>query len=145
MNFKKLLVLLSLTVIFLSFIFVGLTGNSGIFQQKVRASENDENSYEVKVIRLEGGDWGYPTPYSHYPRGPGGFKMYLIFDSLLERGREGLIPWLARDYQIKNGGTQYLFTLRKDIKWHDGKSLTAEDIKFSLEYATEHQIGRAHV
>ncbi|HBS60725.1 MAG TPA: hypothetical protein DEA44_15870, partial [Firmicutes bacterium] len=37
------------------------------------------------VINLAGGDSGYPTPYGHYPRGPGIYKMQMIFDSLLER------------------------------------------------------------
>lgn len=137
MDFKKIGVLFLLTVIMFCLIFGGVAGKVGLIKQKVKAAEND-GKYEANVIRLEGGDWGYPTPYAHYPRGPGGFKMCLIFDSLLERGEKGLIPWLAKDYQIKNGGKQYLFTLRKNIKWQDGKSLTAKDVKFSLEYATEH-------
>jgi peptide/nickel transport system substrate-binding protein len=57
---------------------------------------------QVEAIRLDGGDWGYPTPYAHYPRGPGGFKMCLIFDSLLERGDQGLIPWLATSWQVED-------------------------------------------
>ncbi len=100
-----------------------------------------ENTFAVEkvdIIRLEGGDWGYPTPYAHYPRGPGGFKMCLIFDSLLERDEDGLIPWLAKDYEIKNEGRQYLFTLREDVYWHDGQPLTAEDVKFSFTYAVKH-------
>ena len=86
------------------------------------------------VINLSGGDWGYPSPYTHYSRGPGMFKMRLIFDSLLERGEEGLIPWLAKDYDISNDGKVYTFVLNQGVKWHDGKDLTAEDVKFSFEY-----------
>ncbi len=90
------------------------------------------------VINLSGGDWGYPSPYTHYSRGPGMFKMRLIFDSLLERGEEGLIPWLAKDYDISNDGKVYTFVLNQGVKWHDGKDLTAEDVKFSFEYFIEH-------
>jgi len=71
-----------------------------------------QNAYEVDVIRLAGGDWGYPTPFAHYPRGPGGFKMCLIFDSLLERDEKGLIPWLAEKYEIGDDGLTYHFTIR---------------------------------
>jgi peptide/nickel transport system substrate-binding protein len=96
------------------------------------------NSYEVDVIRLEGGDWGYPSPFAHYPRGPGGFKMCLIFDSLLERDEKGLIPWLAENYSISEDGKTYRFTIRKGVKWQDGHPLTAADAAFSLTYANRH-------
>ncbi len=90
------------------------------------------------MIRLAGGDWGYPSPYAHYARGPGIYKMSLIFDGLLERDEKGLIPWLAEKYEIKEGGKQYLFTIRDGVRWQDGKPLTAEDVKFTFEYASKH-------
>ena len=90
------------------------------------------------VLRLEGGDWGYPSPFAHYPRGPGGFKMALIFDSLLERDERGLIPWLAEKYTIEDKGLAYRFTIRKNVLWQDGKSLTPQDVVFSLNYANRH-------
>ncbi|MBU1567799.1 MAG: diguanylate phosphodiesterase [Proteobacteria bacterium] len=90
------------------------------------------------VIRLEGGDWGYPSPFAHYPRGPGGFKMALIFDSLLERDEKGLIPWLAEDYTIQENGLVYRFKIRKNVRWQDGKPLTPEDVAFSFKYADRH-------
>lgn len=97
-----------------------------------------EGQQQVDIIRLAGGDWGYPSPYAHYPRGPGSFKMRLIFDGLLERDEKGLIPWLAEKYEIKEDGKQYLFTIRDGVKWQDGKPLTAEDVKFTFEYASKH-------
>lgn len=100
--------------------------------------DKDQPQGTVDVIRLEGGDWGYPSPYAHYPRGPGGFKTALIFDSLLERDENGLIPWLAEEYQVKNNGRQYLFTIRRGVKWHDGKPLTADDVRFTFEYASKY-------
>ncbi len=97
------------------------------------------------VIHLPGGDWGYPTPYAHYPRGPGGFKMALIFDSLLERGEKNLIPWLAESWEVSPDGRHYLFTIRKGVKWQDGRPLTPEDVKFSFEYANRHPMVWSHV
>ena len=102
-------------------------------------------SYEVDRIRLEGADWGYPTPYAHYPRGPGGFKMCLIFDSLLERGEKGVIPWLAMDYQVEEGGKSYVFTLRKGVTWHDGHPFTPDDVIFSLTYASRHAMTWSYI
>ncbi|MCL6446601.1 MAG: diguanylate phosphodiesterase [Armatimonadetes bacterium] len=99
----------------------------------------------VEMIRLAGGDWGYPSPYAHYPRGPGIFKMGLIFDGLLERDEKGLIPWLAEKYEIKEGGKQYLFTIRDGVKWQDGKPLTAGDVKFTFEYASKHPMVSSYI
>jgi peptide/nickel transport system substrate-binding protein len=92
----------------------------------------------IDVIRLEGGDWGYPSPFAHYPRGPGGFKMALIFDSLLERDEKGLIPWLAENYSIDSDGLTYHFTIRQGVHWQDGELLTPDDVIFSLGYANRH-------
>lgn len=106
--------------------------------EKAKETGKTEGKKTVDVIKLAGGDYGYLTPYTHYPRGPGIFKMRLVFDSLLEKDGEGYIPWLAEKYEIKENGKQYLFTIRDGVKWHDGKPLTAEDIKFSFEYACKH-------
>ncbi len=99
--------------------------------------EKDKNSEPI-TLNLEGGDWGYLSPYTHYSRGPGSYKMKLIFDSMLERGEEGLIPWLAESWDIDETGTDYIFKIRKGINWHDGEPMTAEDIKFSFEYYAKH-------
>ena len=78
-----------LLISILSVIFV--IGFAGCSSEKPSC----EKQNEPVVIKLEGGDWGYPSPFAHYSRGPGSFKMALIFDSLLERGEKGYIPWLA--------------------------------------------------
>ncbi|WP_089281672.1 ABC transporter substrate-binding protein [Anaerovirgula multivorans] len=93
---------------------------------------------EPVIIRLTGGDYGYPTPFQHYPRGPGGYKMQLVFDSLLERDENGLIPWMAKEWEISEDGLEYTFTIHEDIQWQDGKPLTMEDIQFSFEYFEKH-------
>lgn len=101
-------------------------------------AETESGAYEVDVIRLGGGDWGYPSPFAHYPRGPGGFKMCLIFDSLLERDEKGLIPWLAERYAIEDGGRTYRFFIRPGVHWQDGTLFTPEDVAFSIAYANRH-------
>jgi peptide/nickel transport system substrate-binding protein len=107
-------------------------------RQAADAKGASQSAYEVDVIRLAGGDWGYPTPFAHYPRGPGGFKMCLIFDSLLERDEKGLVLWLAEKYEVSNDGMTYRFTIRKGVRWHDGTPLTAQDVAFSIDYANSH-------
>ena len=44
-----------------------------------------------------------------------------------------IVPDLARDWEISNGGKTYTFYLREDAKFHDGRPVTAQDVKWSLE------------
>ncbi|SHJ77780.1 ABC transporter substrate-binding protein [Tepidibacter formicigenes] len=110
----------------------------GCDTKSIDTNSSNEDANKNLVIRLAGGDWGYPNPYKHYPRGPGGFKMELIFDSLLEKDEKGIIPWLAKDWKIENNGKEYIFTLRDNVKWHDGKKFNAEDVKFTFDYYKNH-------
>lgn len=103
-------------------------------------SQGAQSSYPevVDTIHLSGGDSGYPTPFMHYPRGPGIYKMNLIFDSLIEKDEKGLVPWLAESWDISSDAKEYIFHLRKDVKWQDGEPFTANDVKFTIEYEKEH-------
>ena len=103
---KFLIILLLITVIF------NITGCA-----KKPTEENAANvsNDETLVVRLEGGDWGFPSPFAHYSRGPGMSKMRLIYDSLLEKGKNGLIPWLAKDWDISPDGTEYTFIFRSQM------------------------------
>ena len=64
--------------------------------------------------------------------------IMLIYDTLLkEDPNRNLIPWMAERWEVKNfpNGTQVItFYLRKNLKWHDGKPLTAEDVAFTFNY-----------
>jgi peptide/nickel transport system substrate-binding protein len=42
-------------------------------------------------------------------------------------------PDLAKSWQVSRDGLTWTFTLRDDVKWHDGKPFTAEDVKWTLE------------
>jgi peptide/nickel transport system substrate-binding protein len=40
---------------------------------------------------------------------------------------------LAEAWEVAPDGKQYTFKLRKGVTWHDGKSFTAEDVKFTFD------------
>ena len=44
---------------------------------------------------------------------------------------------LAERWDISDGGKTYTFHLRQDAKFHNGKPVTAQDVKWSLERATD--------
>ena len=47
-----------------------------------------------------------------------------------------IVPDLAETWDVSGGGTVYTFHLRPDAKFHDGKAVTARDVQWSLERAT---------
>jgi len=52
-------------------------------------------------------------------------------------------PDIAEGWDISNGGRTYTFYLRHDVKFHDGKPVTAADFKYSWERACAPRTGSA--
>ena len=48
-----------------------------------------------------------------------------------------IVPDLAEDWDITNGGRTFTFHLRKNATFHDGRQVTAQDVKWSIERAGE--------
>ena len=90
------------------------------------------------VIADTGGDWGYPSPYTHYSRGPGYIRMSFIFDTLVWKDEEGFIPALAESWEYVSSENSYIFNLRHDVTWHDGTGFSADDVVFTFEYTKQH-------
>jgi len=124
-----------LLVLSLSLLLFGCGTDKTRDDQKPGAAKGG-GQQQVDMIRLAGGDWGYPNPYTYYPRGPGSRKMSLVFDSIVTLDADGkALPSLAGDWQAGGDGLAYTFKLRPGIKWHDDRSFTAGDVVFSYEYA----------
>jgi len=78
--------------------------------------------------------------------GEGGETMILqSYERLLEIGPDGpeLVPGLATEVPtddnglISEDGLTYTFPIREGVTFHDGTELTAEDVKYSWDRATE--------
>ena len=50
---------------------------------------------------------------------------------------------LAASVEVDDSGTIYTFTLRDDASFHDGRAITAEDVRYSIERATEPELHSA--
>ncbi|MCF8001890.1 MAG: ABC transporter substrate-binding protein [Halanaerobiales bacterium] len=58
----------------------------------------------------------------------------LIYDGLVEYGENNkIVPGIAQDWDISEDGKTYTFYLQEGIEFHNGETLTAEDVKFTYE------------
>ena len=59
-----------------------------------------------------------------------------VFEGLTRFGPDGAVnPGLAESWEISEDGTVYTFKLREGVTFHDGSTMDAEDVKFSLDRA----------
>ena len=65
-----------------------------------------------------------------------------VFETLT-RVTEGarVIPWLASEVTAENEGARFRFKLRPGVRFHDGRTLTARDVRFSFERLLERRQG----
>ncbi|MBS1709533.1 MAG: ABC transporter substrate-binding protein [Armatimonadetes bacterium] len=68
---------------------------------------------------------------------------------ILQNVYEGLVGWdennqpvgyLAEKWDVKDNGKTWVFHLRKGVKFSNGRELTADDVKFSIERACDPQM-----
>lgn len=58
----------------------------------------------------------------------------LIYEGLFELDDQlRAVPVLAERYVYDQDGASVTISLRSDVKWHDGSSFTAEDVKYSID------------
>ena len=97
-------------------------------------AQSVKSDLSIFTIADTAGDWGFPSPFLHYQRGPGYIRMSLIFDTLIWKDEKAFVPALAERWEISGDGLTYRFMLRQNVKWHDGKPLTPEDVAFTFSY-----------
>ena len=99
-------------------------------------AKND--TVNVLTIADTTGDWGFPSPYAHYSRGPGYVRMSLIFDTLVWKDENGFVPALAKNWEYLPDEKAYVFNIRKGVTWNDGEPFTAKDVAFTFQYIKDH-------
>lgn len=68
--------------------------------------------------------------------------LFNIFEGLVKPTSDGnLIPAVAESYEETENGRVYTFTLRDNVKFHDGSTVTAQDVKFSLDKCADTSAG----
>jgi len=62
------------------------------------------------------------------------YNNLVVFDPLKEQeSLANVIPDLAEKWAWSDGGKRLTFTLRRGVKWQDGKPFTSADVKYTLD------------
>ena len=60
--------------------------------------------------------------------------LFNVFEGLVKPSADGtLVPAVAKDYTIAPDGMSYSFTLRENVKFHNGEVVTADDVVYSVK------------
>lgn len=99
------------------------------------AKEPAQTAKTVELLKIAGGNNGFPSPFTFSSSGPFGYlRNSLLFDTLTWKDETGVIPWLAKSWDVSKDGLTYTFKLEQGVQWHDGKPFTADDVVFSFNY-----------
>ncbi len=60
--------------------------------------------------------------------------FFNVYEGLVKPDADGnIVPAVASEYEISDDRLTYTFTIRDNVKFHDGTVVTAEDVKYSIE------------
>lgn len=67
----------------------------------------------------------------------------LIYEPLVALSPDlRVVPWLAERWEVSPDGKVYTFYLKRGVKFHDGKELTADDVVFTYEFGIRNKAAR---
>jgi peptide/nickel transport system substrate-binding protein len=120
---------------------VSIIGIIAMFLLSTVTSAVAEQVQSLKVAITK--DENSINPYTYVTGYPGLDMVNLVYDNLFQLDEKNQpTPWLVKDYNVSDDQLTYTFTLHDNAKWHDGTKLTAEDVKFTIEYFLEHPKSR---
>lgn len=70
--------------------------------------------------------------------GPHWVTTSFLYDTLIWKDQNGIMPLLAESWQSSDDKKTWTFKLRPGVVWHDGKPFSAEDVKFTFAYLQKH-------
>lgn len=101
------------------------------------ASGNGEQTEGLKVVTMAiSSTWDKLMPFdmsSNY----GDVIMDMLFERLVLNMADGTVqPRLAESWSVNEDSTAITFNLNPDAKWHDGTPVTADDVVYTVQMAT---------
>jgi nickel transport system substrate-binding protein len=96
-------------------------------------SQSSQSPAKEKVLNFSWAkDIGPLNPHLYNPNQM--FAQALVYEPLVQYSADGkIIPWLAESWTISPDGREYVFKLRKDVKFSDGTPFNAAAVKKNFD------------
>lgn len=122
-KFFKLSLMFFLLLIFLS------CANKSSQQNIKQTKQNTANQIIIGSI----GDAIKLNPILYDDSASGDVLGFLIDGLVTINDKLEIIPAIAKNWTASKDGLDWTFNLKQNVKWWDGKPVTAEDVKFTIE------------
>ncbi len=95
---------------------------------------------DTAVLNLAGGNPNFLDPALAYDSTSHAY-INEIFGGLVQLDEDlAVVPDIATRWEISDDGTVYTFFLRDDVKFQDGRPVTAQDFKYSIDRACDPEL-----
>lgn len=135
-NLRSLPLFFFISFLFSLFAFFGCKSEP----KKLSISNSTEPAYDDTFIESSIGDASYLNPVLASDNSSSSING-LVFNGLVKYdGQIQLVGDLAERWKISKDGLSFIFYLRKNVRWHDGKPFTADDVLYTFERLTDPEV-----
>ena len=130
---KKVVKLISLLLATMVFV-TGCKSDTDVKSNEVKTSKKTSEYINLTMIRAS-----TINPILNTDKSVS-YVLDLVYDSLFELDENyNIQPKLVESYSISSNNKKIDITIKDNIKWHDGESLTAKDVKYTYELINENK------
>jgi peptide/nickel transport system substrate-binding protein len=124
------------------FVMIGLLVMTSAFANGGDEAASTEMEENVMIAALDNGPGGNKgTGSIPYSTGAGNTLIAKLYTPLtiFDEKYEDIIPAAAQSWESNADKTVWTFKLADGLTWSDGKAVTAQDVKFTVEFTTDPQ------
>jgi len=143
------------SILMIGFLLVGLAACAvpTVTQEAAPPAVEEEAAPTEEPVAEEGPKYGGTLNVAFQnewagldPHTVSSYSSYQILNNVLEGltfydDELNLIPWLAESWEQSEDGLTWTFKLREGVKFHNGREMTAEDVKWSFERLIDPETG----
>ena len=127
---------IAILLMLMMFVTIALNGCSGDKEKTLSTSENKLSGNPIEGGTIKVGISQDLDSLDPHRAGSAGTKevLFNMYEGLVKPDKDGnLKEAVASKYEISDDARVYTFTLREGVKFHNGKDVTAEDVKYSID------------